>query len=222
MRVFRAQVLGQDALVKRYEVCGLLKKLKYVFRTSRGRRAFAASEGLTARGMPTPRPLGFLEVYDGLGPRRSYFITSFLTDACTVRSWIETRYGNLPEESRRAFRSALLRLLLNLYEHRVYHADTKTSNMLLQRPSDAGPWDVLWVDLECVRLGVRPGRRRIVRNLVQINGSLCPAVSDEDRLDFLKALSKTYPWAARPRVVRRIRRWTDWRLSRERRGIAGP
>jgi len=221
IRVLRANLFGRDALIKRYDLLPLGDKLKYVFRPSRARRAWAAAQTLVRLGLPTPEPLGCLEVFRAGIPVRSYYICAFLADAAAARTWIEPHFADQPPALRLGFRRQLLRTLLELYHHAVYHADTKTTNMLLSNPADPERRAFFWIDLECVRFGVVPGRHQLVRNLVQLNGSLGLKVADQDRLRFLHDLARWYPWVTGRDVIAKICAWTRRRLDNERRRQCG-
>ena len=221
IRVLRAHLLGHDALIKRYDLIDIGDRLKYLFRVSRARRAWAAANTLTHLGIPTPEPLGFLEIRSGPFVARSYFITAFLSDARSARKWIRPWLSTKPPEFRERFRTEILNLLLDLYRNGIYHGDTKSANMLLRSPEEPDRRAFFWIDLECVKFGVRPTRRQIVRNLVQLNGSLGSKVSEEDRLAFLHDMSQFYPWLARPGIVKKIRAWTRRRLLNQKQGWYG-
>jgi hypothetical protein len=221
IRVLHAHLLERDALIKRYDLIDIGDRLKYLFRVSRARRAWAAAKTLTDLGIPTPEPLGFLEIRSGLFVARSYFITAFMSDARSARKWIKPWLSAKPPEFRERFRKEILNLLLDLYRNGIYHGDTKSANILLRSPDEPDRRAFFWIDLECVKFGVRPRRRQIIRNLVQMNGSLGSKVSEEDRMAFLHDMSQFYPWLARPRVAEKIRAWTRRRLLKQKHGWHG-
>jgi hypothetical protein len=221
IRVFRAHLLGRDAIIKRYDLIDVGDRLKYLFRASRAHRAWAAARTLTELGIPTPEPLGFLEIRTGPFVTRSYFITAFISDAQSARTWIKPWLSTRPHEFRERFRKEVVNLLLDLYRNGIYHGDTKSANMLLRSPDEPDRRAFFWIDLECVQFGVQPTRRQIIRNLVQLNGSLGSKVSEEDRMAFLLDMAQFYPWLARPKVVEKIRTWTLRRLLKQKCGWHG-
>lgn len=221
-QVVHTRLLGRDVIIKGFEIRTAGDRLKNAFRSSRGRRAFAAARTLQETGLPTPEPLGFLDVNVGSRPRRSYFMAVFLPHCTTVRAWLEEHYAGLPDEEQGGLRDDLMYALLDLYNNGIYHADTKTSNALLEYPEDRRRRQVIWIDLEHARFGFKPGRRKILRNLIQLNGSLGPTFPDASRRAFLDDLSPAYPWVTSWWVIQRIRGATWWRLFKERRGWAGP
>jgi hypothetical protein len=214
--------LGHDALVKRYEVDGLYRKIKYLPRVSRGRRAFAAAAALKELGAETPRPLGFLSVSRHGLPARSYYITTYVGKGVDLRAWLEKHYRGLSRDTQDALWNRFHDFLVWPYDHGVYHGDTKASNILLLTPETEGDWVFAWIDLESVRFGVRPVRSRVVRNLIQLNGSLKHVVPYSDRMAFLQRLARRFPWATQPLVLKWVRLCSRWRLRKEDLGWAGP
>ncbi len=214
--VMRTSLLGFDVIIKRYDLHGFCTKLRYFFpHPSRARRSWATGHTFLKIGIPTPAPLGFLEIYRMGVPVRSYTITAFVADAGPAKKWLKRYFDKQSPEVREAVRRDLLDHLLELYRKGVYHKDTKTANLLLRAPADSSRRAFYWIDLECVRFGLRITRHRIIRNLVQLNGSLGSRVPDEDRMEFLRDLSVDYPWVLRPSVIRRIRTWTQRRVQKE-------
>ena len=220
--VLRANLFGRDALIKRYDLPRDLDRFKYLIRDSRGRRAWAAARTLTGLGIPTPEPLGFLEIYEGRIAMRSYVITEFLADAVSTYKWTKTNYHRRPQEWQEQFRRDLAASLLALYDRGIYHADTKTPNLLMTHPDDAARRQLFWIDLECVNAGVTPSRHEIIRNLVQLNGSFRRGVPESDRMAFLRDIARRFPWLDHPRVINKIRRWTMKRWKNEISRHIGP
>lgn len=220
--VTRALLWGHDVIIKRYELPGGWRSWKYRGRASRARRAWAAGQTLSALGIPTPEPLGFLEVHKGKLPSTSYVITRFAARAESAFRWVRHSYQRMDDLERRRARNELRRALCQLYDVGLYHGDTKLTNLLVETVPSGQARTWLWTDLECVDAGHALTHRRLLRNLVQINGSLRHWVSDSDRLAFLRALAMAYPWLARPRVAALIRRRTQRRLRRELTGRTPP
>ena len=220
--VFRTEVADRPVVVKRFHLPGLGRRLQYLARPSRARRAWAAGRALREAGIPAPAALGFVEVRARGLPLTSLAVAEWMEGAVPVRRWIKAWLHQRPPEVRAAFRGDLAGLLLDLYRRRLYHADTKTSNLLVRHPDDPARRAFFWIELESMAFGVVPTRRRILRNLVQLNGSIGAKLTDEDRLAFLQDLSGFAPWVIEPWVADQIRVRTLERLNRERRGECGP
>lgn len=221
-RVSLASVAGRTVVVKRYRVEGVWKRLRNCLRPSRARRAWAAARTLRDLGVATPAPLGYLDVGGSRCPMVSYVITEYEPRATSLREWIRREYRRVPAEARSRWRRDFARFFLGLYHRGLYHADTKALNMLAL-PGDAqGLPRVSWIDVDGVQPGHVPTRYQVLRNLVQLNGSVRGWVPDEDRLAFLAEIAREYPWLRHASIVPRMRRWTEKRLRKEIRTRCGP
>jgi hypothetical protein len=221
-RTFRASLFGRDVVIKRFDLPTLRHRVKYWMRSSRARRAWAAGQTLTAVGIPTPPPLGFIECSTRGWPAASYALTGFFPEAIPARRWVKARLHRQSPAFRDAFGHDLRSILLALYRRRIYHADTKTNNLLVLAPDAPERRRFSWIDLECVQFGIPPTRRRVLRNLVQLNGSVGSKLAEADRMAFLHGLAGEFPWVADEHIAQAIRRRTLERLDREVRGRCGP
>ena len=71
-RLVKSRLFGQDVVIKRFAPGSTAMRLKYLFRVSRGRRAWAAAVTMRELGIPTPKPCGFLELHAHGMPSASY------------------------------------------------------------------------------------------------------------------------------------------------------
>ncbi|MDD4737069.1 MAG: lipopolysaccharide kinase InaA family protein [Kiritimatiellae bacterium] len=214
--VLRTRLLGRDVMIKRYVLTKLSEQIKYAFRHSPARRFWAAARTMQAVRIPTPEPLGILEEYRLGIPIQRHMISEYLDHSLTLRQWIETSPFNESAEHKAAAIRQLLDLLLALYASGLYHRDTKGENILVTHHNDPSHRTLHWIDLECVQSKTRPSRHDIIRNLVQLNGSICHMVSKEDRMAFLKFMAEAHPWVLQPNTLQTIRQWTQRRLDKER------
>lgn len=219
-RVFRASIGGRDALVKCHRLSGW-RRWTYLFRASRAARAWASARALGVAGIPTPEPLGLLELRQGGWPVRSYYLCRYQADAPDLRRWVEETWTDWSPARRRVVRRQLAGFLLQFYRNGIHHPDTKASNLLVRHAGDDARRLLMIIDLECMACRPLRGRHDIVRNLVQLNGALAHVVPRADRCRFLRELRCEYPWLGDRRVVRRIERWTSRRLDHERQGRCG-
>ena len=215
--VIRADIQGRDTVIKRYSDPRLTQRLKNRFRPSRNRQAWAAGMAMRDAGIGTPPPLGFIE-----GPHCCYSLTEYVPGTVSARRWIKAWLHQRPDPFRTRFRADLLACFTALYDRGIYHADTKAGNLLLTDPEDPDRRRFYWIDLDCVSFGVRPSHRQVMRNLVQLNGSIGSKLPDADRLAFLDELGERFPSLREPGVPDQLRAWTLQRLTRELRGICGP
>lgn len=213
--VMRATLLGHDVLIKRYELKGWYDRLRYRTRPSKARRSWAAAQTLTALDIPTPPALGYVEVREGKTPVISYALTEYVSGSIPVYRWLKQQARRMTAEQKDEVKSLLPRMLLQLYDHGIYHADTKLPNLLVQHHASPSERRFYWIDLECVMPGAQPTRHRIVRNLVQMNGSVRHWVTEEDRMTVLRHFAQRYPWLLKPKVIEKMRAWTVERLVKE-------
>ena len=175
--------------VKRYNVFAWRVALGSLWRRSPARSAWGAVEALHARGFATPEALAAVEVRCGGVLGKSFFVTREVPGALTADRCWQAILAEPDAVRRRAGRRALARVLGDLFRRLhaagVYHNDLKDVNVLVSGP----PGDplCLLLDLERVRTLRRVGRRRRVKNLMQLARTLGPQASATDRLRFLAA-----------------------------------
>ncbi len=222
----RAPLLGHDVIIKRFDLPTLRHRCQAIFRYSRGRRAWAAGKTMHDLGIPTPAALGYLEVRGRWLPIRSYVFTEFKENAFDLRAWLKEHYQQVSPSQLMWAESHIEEMLLKLYSARIYHEDTKLSNLLALPPAQASerPWsELLWIDLESIRVNRRPTRYRIIRNLVQLNGSIRDRwMNRRDRMQFVIRMARHFPWLTHSRTIRHMTRWTQRRWRRERDKRCGP
>ena len=191
-------------------------------RFSRARRAFAAAVTFKKMSLFTPDALGFLEVSRGSLPLHSYLVCAYLGCGVRLDAWAGEDYVKASPSLKKEYRQWLVTDFCKLYEQGIYHRDTKASNMLRIYHEDVGMYHVCWIDMECVKFGVKPSCMRILRNLVQFNGSLYHCISGEERRAFVAEFADCYPWVNRSLASALIRYWTQWRIFREKIHLDGP
>ncbi|MGA0333417.1 MAG: lipopolysaccharide kinase InaA family protein [Kiritimatiellia bacterium] len=114
-------------------------------RGSRARRAFAYAQHLQNQGVPTPRPIAWLEFQQGRKVVEQYFISEGLPGACTLRGALLHHYYENPLCSK-------LMELLNVTAKTVRlmhaagfeHRDLGNQNILVRRNAQ-GEWAEAWV-----------------------------------------------------------------------------
>ncbi len=215
--VTRAHMEGREVIIKRYDLDGPLERIRYLFHPSRARRFWAAASTLRKLGIPTPQPLGFLERWERGIPASSCMITAFVPGTDDASHWLGWTSGTRPDDIKRALAKDLARAIVTLYRSGIYHRDTKTSNLLLEHPLDPERRNYLWLDLECAVCGVRPGRHQIIRNVVQVAGSLGKEATCAERELIIREFAAWFPWLMDRQALRHIHCWTDRRMHKERR-----
>jgi lipopolysaccharide kinase (Kdo/WaaP) family protein/glycosyl transferase family 2 len=185
----RVETAAGTLYVKRYDVFAWRVALASLWRNSPAFAAWAGAQALAARGFGIPELVAAIEFRRAGVLRRSFFITRDVAGAVTADvRWRAIRDEPDPVErrvARRALARALGELFRRLHEEGVYHNDLKDVNVLVTG-SVAAPRCVL-LDLEHVRVLRRVGRRRRVKNLVQLERTLGREAEATDRVRFLRA-----------------------------------
>jgi hypothetical protein len=198
--VGRVRTARGRVYIKRYARSLLRIALEVAVVGSPGRRAAATAQRLRTLGFATPEVCAAVDVRRGGVVRKSFFLTYEVEGALTLdRYW-----GEVQQRADGTARRVLPRLLGDLFRRLhtlgIYHNDLKDVNILAGGPAGAPTFTLL--DLERVTFGRAPlGRRRCVKNLVQLDRTLGAHASRSDRLRTLVA----YLGAGTSRTI-----WREW------------
>ena len=81
---------GKTINIKSFKVPNLINKIAYkYFRKSKARRSFEYATTLLEKGIGTPQPIAYLENYDVVGLKDSYFVSDHLDYDLTFRELVE-------------------------------------------------------------------------------------------------------------------------------------
>lgn len=214
---------GRPVFVKTWEYRGAVARLKQLRRPGKGKSGWAAGRALLSAGFATPAPLAYLELRTRHGvPLRSIYVGDYWEGAVNARHWLRSYFSGFTPEQAADTGQLLLDLWSSLRKQGVYHADFKLYNLLVR------PGDAVWsegfniIDVDAVQIGRTIGRREILRNLVQLNGSLGGWVPRKVRMDWLTRFADLEPWCLAPGIVDEIEKTTAARLKRQLRRIDGP
>src|SRR5439155_300069 len=148
--------------------------LASLWRASPAFGAWAGAGALAAHGFATPEPIAAIEFRRAGLLRRSFFVTREVAGAVTADMRWQAILADPDAPRRRAARRAFARALGDLFRRLhtagLYHNDLKDVNVLVDGSAVAPHLVVL--DLERVRALGRVGRRRRVKNLVQLARTL--------------------------------------------------
>jgi tRNA A-37 threonylcarbamoyl transferase component Bud32 len=184
--------------VKSFRRPSLAARLKDALRLrSRARTGWVAAQGFSVRRIAAARPLALLEARRGLSGQPDYLVTEALESDGTLSDL--AFQDRLPSgERRRELGCAVARLLGQLAQERVYHPDTKPSNILVKEVE--GRFRLHLVDLERSRFGRPMTRSRWVKCLARLNAGLPARVSLLDRMRCLRECGKGR-WSPRERLA---------------------
>lgn len=126
--VSRLKWNGKDIVIKRYNHKGLFHSLRHTIMGSWASRSWLHAHRLMMLGIPTPRPLAYIERHKGLLVWKSYLVTEYVNGQ-TLHNF--QRHGNITPQQHSAVIQKVMDLLDNLSQYRISHGDLKHSNILI-------------------------------------------------------------------------------------------
>jgi serine/threonine protein kinase len=183
-----------DVICKRSMPRHLGKRLKNLFRESRGMRTWRLANALLNRQIPTARPLAVVERRRCGLLLDNIIVTEHIEHAHDLDTVLTVQIRDLQpiDQYRLKLQVAqnLARLVRTFHARGFIHRDFKAPNIMVQwDPDGVEPPQLLLVDLDGVKPCRRPSRRHWLRAIMRLNVSLdhCRKVTRTDRLRFLKA-----------------------------------
>lgn len=125
--VARLMLGGLDVVVKRYNHKGLLHSLRHTLKGSRARQSWLHANRLFLLGIPTPRPLAYIDECKGPLLHHSYFVAEFVGGRGLYGI---LRDQNVPEDRKRRLIDEVARTLDRMAGHGISHGDLKHTNIL--------------------------------------------------------------------------------------------
>jgi hypothetical protein len=177
--VARLRCEGVDIYVKRFKPYAWYRRVEAALTTSPARLCWESAERLETRGFAVPRRLSMAEEGGD-----SYFVTEAVRDAEPAADfWLRESVRFDPRVKREILRIAA-RTLRSFHDSGLYSRDTNANNFLL-RIGPGGAPEFFFLDLENVRFMRRVGRRRRVKNLVQLYRLFRDRARRREQLQFL-------------------------------------
>lgn len=164
-------------------------RLKEKFRNSKGFKAWVGGNSLKERGIPCIKPLALVERKNWFGMIESFFIMEAFNNGEGLDRYIGKGFDNLREK--RNFIKNFAGWLSNLHQKNIYHKDMKASNILVRREGEF--WDFILVDMEDLIVDKKVTKRKIFKNLIQLNTSIHEIITNRDRLRFFKEYFELRP-----------------------------
>ncbi|KIA95700.1 Kdo domain containing protein [Flavobacterium sp. KMS] len=129
--------------IKSFKIPNLINKIAYkYFRKSKARRSFEYATILLEKGIGTPLPIAYLENYNWLGLRDSYYASEHLITELTFRELVEIPDYPDHENILRRF----TRFSFGLHEKGIEFLDHSPGNTLIKKNAD-GNYSFFLVDL---------------------------------------------------------------------------
>lgn len=129
--------------IKSFKIPNLINKVAYkYFRKSKARRSFEYATILLEKGIGTPQPIAFLENFNWLGLRDSYYVSEHLVTELTYRELVEIPDYPDHENILRQF----TRFSFDLHERGIEFLDHSPGNTLIKKITE-DRYDFFLVDL---------------------------------------------------------------------------
>lgn len=164
----------REVVVKEFSVRGF-NRLKSRFLPSKAARAWRGAVALAVKGIPTPKPLAYLE-----RRRRGFLVRCFfLAERVVGLEEIRRFFRELPENSLPALLASLARFLRSCHDAGIKHRDLSDGNILVgkEEAEDAGrapsaadtaSFRFYLLDTNRIRLRQRLGPLLRVKNLIRL------------------------------------------------------
>jgi tRNA A-37 threonylcarbamoyl transferase component Bud32 len=194
-------------VIKEARFASLFSRLRNTLFSSRARRNWIGARALRVRGVATPDALALLECRGGLLLGRTILITRYVDRSQELNDYVLLRYNRaLSEEETRhkkRFIAALARVIRDMHNKGIYHADLKSNNILVCEEADS--WRLYVVDLDRLRCDRRLSFEERAVNLAQMNASVAACITPADRILFFRHYAQGTPLAKEgKRYFRRI------------------
>ena len=176
----------KSVCIKEFKYASSLKKYLYFCCGSPARKAWLAAHGLLALNIRTPKPVALLEKNTFARIDRSFIVMEDISDCLPCNKYVSERCHNSCDTAafrrKEKFLSHLARSFKQLHDSNVYHADLKANNIMVMELADT--WNFFYLDLDRVYFNKKITRKKMIKNLSQINASLPGCITFADRLRF--------------------------------------
>ena len=134
---------GRTINIKSFKIPNIINKIAYrYFRKSKARRSFEYATILLEKGIGTPQPLAFLENFNFIGLKDSYYASEHLITDLTFRELVEIPDYPDHDNILRQF----TRFSFGLHEKGIEFLDHSPGNTLIKKMED-GNYEFFLVDL---------------------------------------------------------------------------
>jgi hypothetical protein len=149
--------------IKSFKIPHFINKIAYrYFKKSKARRSFEFASRLLELGIGTPQPIAYLENYDAIGLKDSYYVSEHLDCDLTYRELVETDYPDA-ENILRQF----TQFTFAMHEKGIEFLDHSPGNTLIVKKEQAN-YDFYLVDLNRMKFHNHLGFELRMKNLSRI------------------------------------------------------
>ncbi|KFF05887.1 hypothetical protein [Flavobacterium reichenbachii] len=134
---------GKTINIKSFKIPNLINKIAYrYFRKSKAKRSFEYATLLLQKGIGTPAPIAFLENFNAVGLKDSYYASEHLITELTYRELVEI--PDYPDHN--SILRQFTQFTFDLHQKGVEFLDHSPGNTLIKKVND-GKYDFFLVDL---------------------------------------------------------------------------
>jgi len=134
---------GKIINIKSFKIPNFINKVVYkYFRKSKAKRSFEFATKLLEKGIGTPQPIAYLENFDFIGLKDSYYVSEHLQCDLTFRELVEI--PEYPDHS--TILRQFTRFSFHLHENGIEFLDHSPGNTLIKKNA-GGKYDFFLVDL---------------------------------------------------------------------------
>jgi len=134
---------GTTINIKSFKIPNIINKIAYkYFRKSKARRSFEFATILLEKGIGTPQPIAFLENFNAIGLKDSYYVSEHLITELTYRELVEV--SDYPDHDN--ILRQFSKFTFDLHQKGVEFLDHSPGNTLIKKTTD-NKYDFFLVDL---------------------------------------------------------------------------
>ena len=149
--------------IKSFQKPGLIKKIIYkYFRQSKAKRSFEFGNRLIEHGFLTPKPIGFIENFDFIGLKDSYFCCEHLKNSFTIG----TVFMDPNFENREQILRGFARFFYQMHQAGIQFLDNSLGNTLVVHNNDT--FNYYLVDLNRMKFDVQMNGFERMKNLSRL------------------------------------------------------
>ena len=190
---------GEGICVKQFRYPSFWLRMKEHFRRSKGFKSWRGANGMRARGLPSLKPLAWVERKDWLGLRESFLLMEARADDQEMDRYMLRGFEDV--KKKRLFIKTFAHWLAGLHKMRLSHKDMKTCNILV---SEAGEtWNFHLLDFEDLLMDEDVNRKKLFKTLLQLNTSTPRVITKVDRHRFFREYLHLNPLVKSPKVFLR-------------------
>ena len=155
---------GMTMNIKSFKIPNLINKIAYrYFRKSKARRSFEYATLLLEKGIGTPQPIAYLENYNWIGLKDSYYASEHLECDLTYRELVEIPDYPDHENILRQF----TRFSYSLHQKGIEFKDHSPGNTLIKKNAE-GQYDFFLVDLNRMNFHEKMSFELRMKNLCRL------------------------------------------------------